>query len=215
VPSEIAIYTLTGIAILLCIIAFFTTIILRKYPVIRASSPIFLGLLCVGSAIAVSSNFFHRYSFINTYDCYLHIWFLAIGYIISYGALFVRTLKIDRLWNARTIDGVELSDYAMIGIFGALVLVQCCLLAVWSGVARPLAVIVRLLSSCFLLYFFLFIFYFFFWISSRFCSFMLLLLLLLLLQSLFLFLSKRLISCALVSTTTNASPSPVVPPCLE
>jgi hypothetical protein len=133
---------LTGIAIAICLAALVCTILFRNYPVIRASSPIFLGILCIGCAVAVSSNFFFRYSYIKTYDCYLHIWFLAIGYIISYGALFVRTLKIDRLWNAQTIDGVELSDPAMIVIFSILVGIQCCLCGLWSGIARPEAVIV-------------------------------------------------------------------------
>jgi hypothetical protein len=60
-----------------------------------------LALICLGLAMGSSSIFFWRYTYTTTEDCHLHVWMLNMGFSFAFGALFVRTLKIDRLWNAR------------------------------------------------------------------------------------------------------------------
>eukprot|EP01127_Copromyxa_protea_P008809 TRINITY_DN202_c0_g1_i1.p1 TRINITY_DN202_c0_g1~~TRINITY_DN202_c0_g1_i1.p1 ORF type:complete len:768 (+),score=83.14 TRINITY_DN202_c0_g1_i1:150-2306(+) len=137
--SEIAIYVLTAITIALCTIAFSAVVIFHDSPVIRASSPIFLAFICLGLGMGSASNFFWRYTYTTTPDCHLHVWMLNCGFSIAFGSLFVRTLKIDRLWNARTLDGRPLSNPQLGLIFAGIVSLQIALLIIWSAVTQPQA----------------------------------------------------------------------------
>eukprot|EP01127_Copromyxa_protea_P008811 TRINITY_DN202_c0_g2_i1.p1 TRINITY_DN202_c0_g2~~TRINITY_DN202_c0_g2_i1.p1 ORF type:complete len:765 (+),score=89.40 TRINITY_DN202_c0_g2_i1:485-2779(+) len=135
--SEIVIYALTAITITFCTVTFCAVMIFHDSPVIRASSPIFLAFICLGLGMGSASNFFWRYTYTTTPDCHLHVWMLNCGFSIAFGSLFVRTLKIDRLWNARTLAGRPLSDLQLGSVFGGIVGLQIILLVIWSAVTQP------------------------------------------------------------------------------
>lgn len=133
--AEIAMYVLAAFGITVTIICLLGIILFHTKRVIAASSPIFLCLVCFGAGVAMGCIFFWRYTYITDVDCYCRIWFLAMGFNIAYSALFVRTLKIDRLWSAQNIQTKPLHTWEMALIFLGLVTFQIILLVIWSGVS--------------------------------------------------------------------------------
>jgi hypothetical protein len=97
-------FALMGIALLTAVAAAVWVFLHRKHRIVRAAQPYFLYELCLGAIISASTIF--PISFDESYGwsdqqlgraCMATPWLLSLGHIITYGALFSKLWRINKV----------------------------------------------------------------------------------------------------------------------
>jgi hypothetical protein len=114
--------------------------ILIKYwsnPVIRASSPIFLVVILVGTSILYSTIWVWMPTLANTASCHLRFWMLVVGFGLTFGSLFAKTWRVWVLYSNRTTEIFKISNGQLALILGLVVSIEVILCILVSSIAQP------------------------------------------------------------------------------
>ena len=106
-----------GTLVLLVLIAI---IIKREDRVVRAGSPLFLVLICIGVILCIASVPVYAYQ--SDITCRLFPFLLTTGYILALSALFTKSYRVLLLFVSANLTTVTLTDATM--LFPVLVLVS-------------------------------------------------------------------------------------------
>ena len=93
----------------------------RNNRVVRAGSPLFLVLICVGVIISVVSV--PVYTYPSNVSCRLFPFLLTTGYILALAALFTKSYRVLLIFVRHQLHSMALTDSAMMGL--VLILVSC------------------------------------------------------------------------------------------
>jgi hypothetical protein len=130
--------TLMGIAIATALAAMGWVYVNREHRVLLASQPIFLHVLAIGSIVTASAILTISFDEADGWSvvqlgrsCMATMWLITSGYIITYGALFSKLWRIDRVLqqSRRKVRARHAAWPACLLIVMALII-----LSVWTGV---------------------------------------------------------------------------------
>ncbi|GLG94598.1 Probable G-protein coupled receptor CG31760, partial [Gryllus bimaculatus] len=131
-----AILTLTGLAVLCLPPAAAFTWKYGHVKVVRAASPALLRFIALG-AFFIYGTVAVAYPNPNVVTCTARVWLREIGFVLTYGALMLKTWRISVIFRVRSAKAVRISDAALLRRLGALVGAVGALLAVRTLVAAP------------------------------------------------------------------------------
>eukprot|EP00455_Lapot_gusevi_P018022 TRINITY_DN1975_c0_g1_i32.p1 TRINITY_DN1975_c0_g1~~TRINITY_DN1975_c0_g1_i32.p1 ORF type:complete len:715 (-),score=105.34 TRINITY_DN1975_c0_g1_i32:448-2592(-) len=131
-PIGIAIAILAILALLfvLCNVALLTYY--RRHKVIISSSYIFCMTMCLGGVIGIASVFL-QFGQPDAQSCTGYNWVLASGFAIFFGALVVKTHRINSIFNNQKLLTVRLSNSMLFSQIGVILLIEWILLAVFTA----------------------------------------------------------------------------------
>jgi hypothetical protein len=95
-------YAMTALQIFgICTNVFFFVFLLRNWndQILRASSPIFMSILLLGSTMLYAQPWTMMPTVVSASSCHLRAWMLAVGFGLMFGALFSRTWRVWRLFS--------------------------------------------------------------------------------------------------------------------
>jgi len=132
--SEIVILCLVGVAIMTTFALILWVLIYQNNRVIRAAQPVFVVLTLIGTIIMYCSVFFWT---LHTDDihCNLARWFIAVGFGLTYGALFARIYRIGQIFLVKTLEVFKVTNMMIIPIVAAIVGVEVLLLSLWTAIS--------------------------------------------------------------------------------
>lgn len=136
--TSIAILTLVGIAILICVATVIIIIKLGKTPIMRLASPAFLVITLVGLMIFFSS-LVPWMGHPNPAACSLRNWLGHLGFCLAIASIIAKTYRVDVIFRRRkkikkvVVTNLELFKYVAI-IMAPIII----LMIVWTIVDRPL-----------------------------------------------------------------------------
>ena len=85
----------------------------RHNVIIKASSPNFLIIFLIGQLSMCIGNYFYNLDPSNT-ECNIFFWFVSIGFDLSFGSLFLKTLRIGQIFNIQKLQMLNLTDSKLI-----------------------------------------------------------------------------------------------------
>jgi hypothetical protein len=136
--AEIAtVYAVMGISALMSIACAVWTVRNRMKRAVRASQPIFLFFLCVGTLLISLSAIFQSFQEplpIRTlnFGCNAYFWFVCIGFTTTFSALFSKTWRINRVYrSAQQFRRVTIRVRDVIGPFAVLFIANTIVLTTW------------------------------------------------------------------------------------
>jgi len=139
-PSVVAVYVsfgvLSAIFAVYIIISGIVIYVKRRHPIVRASSPLFLGLLLIGAMVGLGA-LFSFYPRPSDLSCHLQIWLCAIAFTLIFGSLFLKTWRIYRLFATDSYIVVRISNWYLVRWLLVILLCNGILCAIWSGVGDP------------------------------------------------------------------------------
>jgi len=140
--SELVIIGVVACAILLTVSIIVWVLIYREHTVIRASQPMFVVLTLIGTILMYSSVFFWT---LHTDDlhCNLTRWLLAIGFGLTYGAMFARIYRIGQIFLVKSLTVFKVTNMMIIPIVAAILAVEIVVLSIWTLVSRGTAELVE------------------------------------------------------------------------
>ena len=101
----------------------------RNNRVVRAGSPLFLVLICIGVIISLVSV--PVYAYPSNVSCRLFPFLLTTGYILALSALFTKSYRVLLIFVRHQLHSMALTDSAMIGLVFVLVSCETILNLVW------------------------------------------------------------------------------------
>jgi len=130
--GEQAIAVLAGLAVIFSIAMGVLTFFYRKRKAIIASSPLFLGIMLIGSVLIYGGIF--TWTLTSTDQlCMAHWWLLGLGFAIMFGALLVKVWRISRIFNDKDLSVIRISNLELLSVVGIVVLIEVILLVVWNA----------------------------------------------------------------------------------
>ena len=143
-------FSLSSIAMLICLGSALWVVAFRESPLVRASQPLFLCILCFGGLLVASSTFFLSFDEEKGVDverlsalCSAFPWFFFIGFLFMYCALFSKLWTLSQLLKMRrrvfSIQQVLLPFLVIIGC-------SVVILIIWQ-VNDPLTWVVRVVND--------------------------------------------------------------------
>ena len=69
----------------------------------------------------------------NTWSCMLSVWLFKLGGTLTFGALFVKTYRVSKIFNNKKMIQIHVSVQEMYRYMGALLLVDAIILGVWTA----------------------------------------------------------------------------------
>lgn len=117
------------------------TVATRERSKLRASQPIFMGMLSVGTLLMGLSIIPGTWqepmpSQVLDVGCMLHVWLLSIGFSTTFAALFAKTWRINRLYaNARAMRRSQVLVSHVFWVPLSVFLLNTSVLAVWTAVS--------------------------------------------------------------------------------
>jgi hypothetical protein len=101
--------------------------------VIFSSSPLFLALFCLGILLVSLSVILHA-QVLNTGTCTAHVFFLNIGFMLTYGALLVKTYRLHKIFNNPFIRVVAILNRDLLIRLAILVAFDLVVMFCWVGI---------------------------------------------------------------------------------
>lgn len=132
---SIFVWILAGAVILLALGFAAWTYICRDKPVVRASQPAFLVILCVGTILVAFDMVFVPFQDppMSHVPCMASAWFLAIGFTTVFSALFAKTWRILRVYgNARRFRRVAVRARDVVWPIALLLALNVVVLSLWT-----------------------------------------------------------------------------------
>lgn len=132
-------YTLAGIVITMSLFFAMWTLINFHTRVVKASQPIFLLMICVGTLIMASTIFPLGIDDEHTSDrgcdiaCMASPWLYSIGFVISFSALFSKTWRVNKVFhNPSHFRRVRVTEADVLKPFVALLVANVIVLICWT-----------------------------------------------------------------------------------
>eukprot|EP00028_Trichosphaerium_sp_Am-I-7-wt_P002635 CAMPEP_0168528386 /NCGR_PEP_ID=MMETSP0405-20121227/13218_1 /TAXON_ID=498012 /ORGANISM="Trichosphaerium sp, Strain Am-I-7 wt" /LENGTH=639 /DNA_ID=CAMNT_0008551781 /DNA_START=78 /DNA_END=1995 /DNA_ORIENTATION=- len=132
--SEVVILSLVSAAILITVSLMIWVLIYQNNRVIRAAQPVFVVLTLIGTIIMYCSVFFWT---LHTDDlhCNLVRWLLAIGFGLTYGALFARIYRIGQIFLVKSLEVFKVTNMMIIPIVASIVAIEIVVLVLWTAIS--------------------------------------------------------------------------------
>mmetsp|Transcript_3117 Transcript_3117/g.4743 ORF Transcript_3117/g.4743 Transcript_3117/m.4743 type:complete len:602 (-) Transcript_3117:212-2017(-) len=128
-------YVLAGIVLCLSFCFAGWTFAKRNVRVVKASQPIFLGMICAGVAI-MGASIIPMAIEESDAACMLIPWLLCVGFATTFAAMFSKTMRINRIMrNATRCSRVKVSARDVMGPFVALLAANVVVLACWTAIS--------------------------------------------------------------------------------
>jgi hypothetical protein len=112
-----------------------TLVLKRSLPMIAATAPRIGVITCVGSLLA-SAGIFLLAQPVTSARCQWWLWLTSLSYSLIFSSMFVRTYRIDRIFNSPTLKVRVISDAYLVQIICAIIAVDLAILTWWQ-VASP------------------------------------------------------------------------------
>lgn len=135
-------YVLLAFIVVLSIGFAIWTFVNKNTRVVRASQPLFLGMICcgtliMGSAIIPLSMDDEKYDERATDVACMSIpWLMSIGFTTTFCALFSKTWRVDKIFhNPRRFSRIKVTAKDVIGPYLALLAINVIVLACWTAIA--------------------------------------------------------------------------------
>ncbi|KAI8824548.1 7 transmembrane sweet-taste receptor of 3 GCPR-domain-containing protein [Fimicolochytrium jonesii] len=141
-PLGIFVAFLSSVGLLGILAAAVFTRIYVKRKVIKAASPIFLGLILLGLALTFISNLFYAGP-VTRASCIVAPALLAIGFSLSLGSLCIKNLRIYYIFNNPRPSKKALKDMRLLQATVPLVLINVIMIAVWGAASPPIPVMMN------------------------------------------------------------------------
>jgi 2',3'-cyclic-nucleotide 2'-phosphodiesterase (5'-nucleotidase family) len=100
--EQVAMYIAGIISVIVATFWMVLLFIHRNKPVIKASSPMFSLIMCFGAIVGSVSIFFDAQA-ATTDFCNASLSFILVGYVILFSAVFVKTHRIDHIFNSKLL----------------------------------------------------------------------------------------------------------------
>lgn len=132
--GRIAIYVLSAIALLVCITIGIMIFIKRNERAVRATSPNFGYLICLGGvccSLAALLTVIPE----DAVPCMAPMWLMVFGYVLMFGSLFIRTYRIHAIFNSQTLHALSkgaFSDFNLLKRLGLIALVNLAIMIVFQ-----------------------------------------------------------------------------------
>lgn len=138
---EAVIFALTAAAMALSIAWATYTAANWRHKIIRSSSPSFLVIMIVGALLSFATIYTWNLTYISVSTCVLRVWFLNIGFVLMFGALFAKTWRIYFLWTADPLNkNLRVTDVQVFLVVLVALAPQLVLLVLWTAIATPTVV---------------------------------------------------------------------------
>jgi len=137
-------WSLAGLGMIIALYFAYWSYAERKNKVVRASQPIFLGMISVGVFIMLSTiipigmdeSFYGLDEDQLGYACAISPWLFSVGFVISFSALFSKTWRVNKILNnPDKFRRLKVTYRDVIAPFVGLLLVNLLVLALWSALA--------------------------------------------------------------------------------
>jgi hypothetical protein len=134
-------WALSGALILLSVYCAVWTIVRRKMPVVRASQPIFLVMLCAGTfmmSCSIIPTTFQEPLPQRLLDvaCMLDIYLFSVGFSVTFAALYAKTWRINSvIANAKKFRRVTIRPRDALPPFAIVLVLNMTILVTWTIVA--------------------------------------------------------------------------------
>ena len=140
VPSSIRTALLVASVIVIAIVfaMLLALIYYRNNRVVRAGSPLFLVLICLGVITSLVSV--PVYAYPSNVSCRLFPFLLTTGYILALSALFTKSYRVLLIFVRHQLHSMALTDGAMMGLVFVLVSSETILNLVWL-ISDPLTLV--------------------------------------------------------------------------
>lgn len=138
-------YVMSAIQILGIVLNVVFLVLLLKYwreMVFRASSPVFLCVILLGSTILLAQPWTMIPDAVSDAACHLRPWLLALGFGLLFGAMFAKSWRIWYLFSNQGVSIFKVSDGQLSLIIGIILGVEVLLCVLISSVAQPRAIAV-------------------------------------------------------------------------
>ncbi|KJE94435.1 hypothetical protein CAOG_05078 [Capsaspora owczarzaki ATCC 30864] len=139
--SDGARYFFVVLAAIFILIAFgFLLFLMRNWSsrIIVASSPTFLALILFGALLSYVWIFLAAPTPTDAL-CAAMPWVRHLGFCFVFGALFLKTYRIDRIFNNDAIKRIRMKDTVLFHYMFRIVLMFALYLAIWTGISRPIS----------------------------------------------------------------------------
>jgi 7 transmembrane sweet-taste receptor of 3 GCPR/Receptor family ligand binding region len=129
---------LTALSLLFAIACGIWTVLKRNLPAVRASQPIFLGILSVGTFFLAFSSVFLTWQQplpdpVLNVACMANPWFMSVGLTTIFAALFAKTWRIRRLYSsAKVFRRVTIRARDVVWPLLILLTINVIILTVWT-----------------------------------------------------------------------------------
>eukprot|EP01134_Creolimax_fragrantissima_P004222 CFRG4222T1 len=130
------------VVVAICEIALATSLVavllLRHHPRLRKASPTFMLLMLVGSMIAIPAPVVHSLEIDSNVGCILSICMWLIGFILTFGSLFIKTYRIRMIFTSsvsRLHQGLNCSDRELLTNLAILLSIAVVFLAIYFPIA--------------------------------------------------------------------------------
>jgi ABC-type branched-subunit amino acid transport system substrate-binding protein len=135
---EAVIFALTAAAMALSIAWAIYTAVNWRHKIIRSSSPSFLVIMVVGALLSFATIYVWNLTYVSVATCILRVWFLNIGFVLMFGALFAKTWRIYFLWTADPLNkNLRVTDVQVFLVVLVALAPQLILLVLWTAIATP------------------------------------------------------------------------------
>jgi hypothetical protein len=128
---EIGFITLNTFLICVLLYLIHFTVKNRYNVIIKASSPLFLTIFLIGQLCMCIGNYFYTLDS-TVAECISFFWFVSIGFDLSFGSLFLKTLRIGQIFNIRRLKISNLGDFKLIKYLSFILLYTIILNTVYS-----------------------------------------------------------------------------------
>jgi len=119
-------YAISAVSILLSILVSIFFFRYRGTKILKRSAPTFLQIACLGAILGAISCVA---MIVDTTDASCHVsqWFGNIGFVLLFGALFIKTWRIYAIFGNRRLKTIILTDTAMLLRLGVFLLLEAAL----------------------------------------------------------------------------------------
>ena len=145
--STVIICVASALCIALTLAVMAAVCALRKRAVLRAASPLFLGLILVGVLLALTTVILASQNPATSALCESATVFGHVAYALSIGALVAKSYRLAAIFNQRRVKVLKISDRQLALVLAALLLVLLIYLTVWMTVDPPAATVVVSVST--------------------------------------------------------------------
>lgn len=129
-------YAVNTLLILICL-ALWAYLVKRKdFKVFRSASPLFLQLALLGTIFALIAVYM-AFATPSKAVCTAYNWFFHIGFVLAFGALYLKTTRISAILHVKDAGPVKLSDKVLSIRLGLLLLVMIAYLIIWTVIGSP------------------------------------------------------------------------------
>ena len=133
-------FTAVSMAFTLALIVLF--IVYRSHPVMKASTPLFCVLMALGGLL-MQSSVYATGLYVTTACCQAQVWLLTVGFSMLFGALFMKTYRVWRIFNAgKKLMKVAITNRQLLIALALLLSFDVILNIVWSAMGAFSAVYV-------------------------------------------------------------------------